>query len=204
MPPMHDTRRMFAGRRARFHRRSRSANGRAGLEDDARRGEDGRSGAFTLITVVHEMAGPRPRHHRGAGHRLPRGRRSRLRHRPRRRRKRRATDEPGMVARASCSIPCCCSAIRRLPSTPTASTMTCPIPASIEGYPALVMNGGLTALLLVETARQHLPGRSPAMTRAPCVRCSSARASRFNGRLAGDRPSCGRRGPTAGSTIAST
>ena len=34
-----------------------------------------------------------------------------------------------------------------------------PYTRDIEGYPALVMNGGLTALLLVETARKHLPDR---------------------------------------------
>src|SRR5262249_24741962 len=34
-----------------------------------------------------------------------------------------------------------------------------PYTRDVEGYPALVMNGGLTALLLVETARAHLPGR---------------------------------------------
>ena len=42
-----------------------------------------------------------------------------------------------------------------------------PYARDVEGYPALVMNGALTALLLVETARPHLPGRISAMRHAP-------------------------------------
>ena len=53
-----------------------------------------------------------------------------------------------------------------------------PIPGH-RGLSRLVMNGGLTALLLVETARAHLPAAHCGLRRArACIRCLSARALR--------------------------
>ena len=79
MPPMHGTRRMFAGRRTTFHRTLKVGDTVTRLSTVSRaEPKSGRTGAFTLVTVTHEMSGPvRPRHHRGAGPRLPRRRRGR-------------------------------------------------------------------------------------------------------------------------------
>jgi 3-methylfumaryl-CoA hydratase len=68
----------------------------------------------------------------------------------------------------------------------------------IEGYPALVMNGGLTALLLVEAARPHLPRPIAAYAaRAESPLFIGTRAT-FNGRLTGDTASLWASGPAGG------
>jgi 3-methylfumaryl-CoA hydratase len=67
-----------------------------------------------------------------------------------------------------------------------------------EGYPALVMNGGLTALLLVETARPHLP-RAIAGYAARAVRpLFVGERITFNGRLSGNTAALWASGPDGG------
>ena len=61
-----------------------------------------------------------------------------------------------------------------------------PYTRDIEGYPALVMNGGLTALLLVETARPHLPGRIAGYQARAIHPLFVGQSIAFNGRIAGD------------------
>ena len=104
-------------------------HGDAALDGDARRAE---VRAHRCVHPRHrrprDERAQRPCHHRGAGHRLPR-RRSRPAP-PRRRRKRRGSTEARNGRARSCSIRCCCSAIRRSRSTPIASTTTCPTRAS--------------------------------------------------------------------------
>jgi 3-methylfumaryl-CoA hydratase len=67
-----------------------------------------------------------------------------------------------------------------------------------EGYPALVMNGGLTALLLVETARPHLP-RAIAGYAARAIRplFVPGRVT-FDGRLDGNTAALWASGPDGG------
>ena len=60
-----------------------------------------------------------------------------------------------------------------------------PYTRDVEGYPALVMNGGLTALLLVETARAHLPGRLAGYDARALHPLFVGESIAFNGRLAG-------------------
>jgi 3-methylfumaryl-CoA hydratase len=68
----------------------------------------------------------------------------------------------------------------------------------IEGYPALVMNGGLTALLLVEAARPHLPHPIASYAaRAQSPLFIGERAT-FNGRLTGEGAFLWASGPDGG------
>jgi hydroxyacyl-ACP dehydratase HTD2-like protein with hotdog domain len=60
MPPMHGSRRMFAGRRATFHRALRVGDAVTRRSTVSRaEPKSGRTGAFTLVTVTHEMSGLR-------------------------------------------------------------------------------------------------------------------------------------------------
>jgi 3-methylfumaryl-CoA hydratase len=61
-----------------------------------------------------------------------------------------------------------------------------PYTRDVEGYPALVMNGGLTALLLVETARAHLPGRVAGYDARALHPLFVGESIAFNGRLSGE------------------
>jgi 3-methylfumaryl-CoA hydratase len=73
-----------------------------------------------------------------------------------------------------------------------------PYARDMEGYPALVMNGGLTALLLIETARPHLPrpiATYAARAISPLFVCQRVA---FNGRLAGDTAALWASGPDGG------
>jgi 3-methylfumaryl-CoA hydratase len=73
-----------------------------------------------------------------------------------------------------------------------------PYTREAEGYPALVMNGGLTALLLVEVARPHL-GRPIASYAARAISpLFVGQRVAFNGRLAGDTAALWASGPDGG------
>ncbi len=194
LPPLAGTRRMFAGRRSTFHRPLRVGDVVTRVST-VRRAEPktGRSGAFTLVTVVHELSGPS-----GLA----------------------VTEEQDLVYRAaveagvteppkqSTSPPDQPGWSRPLTPDPVLlfrySALTfnahrihydLPYAREAEGYPALVMNGGLTALLLIETARPHL--RRP-------IAAYGARAIRplfvgsqmvLNGRSAGDATTLWASGP---------
>ena len=57
LPPLPDTRRMFAGRRVRFHAPLKVGDAVTRVSTVKRvEPKTGRSGAFTLITVVHEIS----------------------------------------------------------------------------------------------------------------------------------------------------
>ena len=127
MPPMHGTRRMFAGRRTTFHRALKVGDAVTRLSTVTRaEPKSGRTGAFTLVTVTHEMSGPsglaiteeQDLVYRAA---VEAGTTEAPKEAPR------VEDKPGW-SRASCSIPCCCFAIPRSPSTPIAFITTCLIP----------------------------------------------------------------------------
>ena len=185
LPPLHGTRRMFAGRRASFHRPLRIGDMVSRLSTVTRaEPKTGRTGSFTLVTVMHEISGP-------AGLAV--------------------TEEQDLVYRAGVESGTAAPQKEAAPaadrpdwSTPilldlalvfrySALTFNAhrihydlPYTRDIEGYPALVMNGGLTALLLVEVARPHLPRPIAAYAaRAMSPLFIGARVA-FNGRLAGD------------------
>jgi len=158
LPPLEGTRRMFAGRRTRFHQPLKVGD-RVSRISTVTRAEpkSGRTGPFTLVTVTHEISGP-------SGLAL--------------------TEEQDLVYRAAVEAGTTAPQKEAAPAADqpqwskpilldpvlvfrySALTFNAhrihydlPYARDIEGYPALVMNGGLTALLLVETARPHLRRR---------------------------------------------
>jgi len=160
MPPLHNTRRMFAGRRATFHKPLKVGDLVERVSTIAKvEPKTGRTGAFTLVTVVHEMS-------TGSGLAV--------------------TEEQDLVYREAVAEAAGGKPAQQAKGQPAAekpewsvawkpdtamlfrySALTynahrihydLPYTREHEGYPALVINGGLTALMLVETARPHLPG----------------------------------------------
>jgi 3-methylfumaryl-CoA hydratase len=197
MPPLHGARRMFAGRRTWFHQPLRIGDMVSRLSAVTRaEPKTGRSGSFTLVTVTHEISGP-------SGLAI--------------------TEEQDLVYRAAVEagateIQKAASPVADRPHWSATilldpvllfrySALTfnahrihydLPYARDVEGYPALVQNGGLTALLLVETARPYL--RRP-------IAAYAARAISplfvdshvtFNGRLAGDTAALWASGPDGG------
>jgi 3-methylfumaryl-CoA hydratase len=160
IPPMHNTRRMFAGRRVKFHKALK-------VGDTVERvstihqvePKTGRTGSFTLVTVMHEMSA-------GAGVAV--------------------TEEQDIVYREAVAEAGGGKPAQQAKGQPTTDTphwsvawtpdtpmlfrysaltfnahrihYDLPYTREREGYPALVVNGGLTALMLVEAARPHLGG----------------------------------------------
>ena len=193
LPPLHNTRRMFAGRRVRFHQPLRVGD-RVERVSTVTRAEakTGRSGAFTLLTIVHQL-------NAGAGMAV--------------------TEEQDVVYReavASGSSPPAAAAAAK-PERPAAperdkpdwsrtvtpdpvllfrySALTfnahrihydLPYTRDVEGYPALIVNGGLTALLLVETARAHLPARIAGYDARAMHPLFIGHSVTFNGRISGE------------------
>src|SRR5262249_51772742 len=160
LPPLHGSRRMFGGRRTRFIAPLK-------IGDEVTRvstvtyaePKTGRTGPFTLVTVMHEISGPS-----GLA----------------------VTEEQDIVYRAAVEAGTVAAQKGAAPTTdkPAWSTLIeldpvllfrysaltfnahrihydLPYARDVEGYPALVMNGGLTALLLIEAARPHLPPPIP-------------------------------------------
>jgi 3-methylfumaryl-CoA hydratase len=70
-----------------------------------------------------------------------------------------------------------------------------PYAREAEGYPALVMNGGLTALMLVETARPHLRGPIASYTARAMRPLFVPQPTTLNGRLTEDGASLWAAGP---------
>jgi len=68
----------------------------------------------------------------------------------------------------------------------------------VEGYPALLMNGGLTALLLIETARPHLPRPIAGYAARAMSPIFVGQRVSFNGRLAADGALLWASGPDGG------
>jgi 3-methylfumaryl-CoA hydratase len=197
LPPLHGTRRMFAGRRATFHRPLRIGDMVSRLSTVTRADpKTGRTGSFTLVTVMHEISGP-------AGLAV--------------------TEEQDLVYRAAVETGTSAQQKEAAPAAETPDWSTpilldpalvfrysaltfnahrihydLPYTRDIEGYPALVMNGGLTALLLVEVARPHLPRPIAAYAaRAVSPLFIGARVA-FNGRLTGDTAALWASGPDGG------
>lgn len=197
LPPLHGTRRMFAGRRTKFIKPLK-------IGDMVRRvstltraePKTGRTGSFTLVTVVHEISGP-------AGLAL--------------------TEEQDIVYRAAVETGTVAAQreAARVTEKPTWSTpieldpvlvfrysaltfnahrihYDLPYARDVEGYPALVMNGGLTALLLIETARPRLSRPIIAYAARALSPLFVGQRVVFNGRLAGDTAALWASGPDDG------
>ena len=206
LPPLHNARRMFGGRRVRFHQLLRVGDAVQRVSKLTRaEAKSGRRGPFTLITLVHEISA-------GAGVAL--------------------TEEQDLIYReptAAGSQAAPAAALEPEPqkapeeAKPQWSRTMAPDPVllfrysaltfnghrihydlpytrDIEGYRALVMNGGLTALLLVETARAHLPGRIAGYEARALHPLFVGESITFNGCVAGDTAelwACGPRGTRA-------
>jgi 3-methylfumaryl-CoA hydratase len=197
LPPLHGTRRMFAGRRATFHKPLRVGDVVSRLSTVTRaEPKTGRTGAFTLVTVTHDISGP-------SGLAL--------------------TEEQDLVYRAAIEAGTTAPQKEAAQSADTpawskpialdpvlvfrycALTFNAhrihydlPYAREAEGYPALVMNGGLTALLLVETARPHLPRPIAAYAARAISPLFVGQRVAFNGRLAGDTAALWASGPDGG------
>jgi 3-methylfumaryl-CoA hydratase len=165
LPPLAGTRRVFGGRRTRFIKPLMIGDtvGRlsavTGVEP-----KSGRSGPFTLVTVTHAISGPSGlaiteqqdivyRAAAEAGAAAP---------------QRKAAPPPspspltGEGGEKAWSVPLDLEPpllFRYSALTFNAHRIHYDLPYTrdVEGYPALLMNGGLTALLLIETARPRLP-----------------------------------------------
>ena len=162
LPPMGDARRMFGGRRVRFYQPLLVGDCVERVSKVTRAEKKlGRSGPLTLVTVVHEISagsGVAITEEQDLVYRTPVA--SDASARPetgggRVERRQAAERENPDWSRTIALL------FRYSALTFNAHRIHYDLPYTrdIEGYPALVMNGGLTALLLVETARAHLPGR---------------------------------------------
>jgi 3-methylfumaryl-CoA hydratase len=161
LPPLNNTRRMFAGRRATFHKPLRVGD-MVERVSTVRNVEPktGRTGSFVLVTIVHEISA-------GSGVAV--------------------IEEQDLVYREDV-VAADGAAKPAQQATPKAATEKAdhtvewkpdtvqlfrysaltfnahrihydlPYTREVEGYPALVINGGLTALMLVEAARPKLAG----------------------------------------------
>jgi 3-methylfumaryl-CoA hydratase len=162
LPPLNNTRRMFAGRRATFHQPLRVGD-IVQRVSTVRQVEPktGRTGSFVLVTIVHEISA-------GSGVAV--------------------TEEQDLVYREDVAGSADGAAKPAQQAASKAATQTAdhtvewkpdtvqlfrysaltfnahrihydlPYTQEVEGYPALVINGGLTALMLVEAARPKLSG----------------------------------------------
>jgi 3-methylfumaryl-CoA hydratase len=197
MPPMHGTRRMFAGRRTTFHRALRVGDTVTRVSTVSRaEPKTGRTGAFTLVTVNHEMSGPsalaiaeeQDLVYRAA---VEAGTTEAPKEAPR-------VEEKPDWSRAIVLDTVLLFRYSALTFNAHRIHYDLPYTRDVEGYPALVMNGGLTALLLVETARPHLP-RAIASYAARAIRpLFVGERVTFNGRSAGNTAALWASGPDGG------
>jgi 3-methylfumaryl-CoA hydratase len=197
LPALQGTRRMFAGRRTKFAQPLKIGDMVTRVSTLTRaEPKTGRTGSFTLATIRHEISGP-------SGLAL--------------------TEEQDLVYRAAVEAgtvapqkeaaqaadkPAWSRAIELDPVLVfrySALTFNAhrihydlPYARDVEGYPALVMNGGLTALLLIETARPHLTRPIAAYAARAMSPLFVGQRVAFNGRLTGDTAALWASGPDGG------
>jgi len=190
---MGEARRMFGGRRVRFHhplkvgdrveRVSRVTRAEAKL---------GRSGPLNLITVVHELSagsGVAITEEQDLVYRAPvakdapaKAQAGGARSEP----KATATDGKPEWSHTIALDPVLLFRYSAVTFNAHRIHYDLPYTRDVEGYPALVMNGGLTALLLVETARVHLPGRLAGYEARALHPLFVGQSVAFNGRVSGE------------------
>jgi 3-methylfumaryl-CoA hydratase len=189
LPPLVGTRRVFGGRRTRFIKPLKIGDAVARLSTvTGVEQKSGRSGAFTLVTVTHAISGPEGLAiteeqdivYRAAGAAAPQ-------------RKAAAPAAPppagedtqrGEWSRAIDIDPVLTFRYSALTFNGHRIHYDLPYTREVEGYPALLMNGGLTALLLIETARPHLPCPVAGYAARAMSPLFVGQRVSFNGRLA--------------------
>ena len=197
LPPLHGSRRMFGGRRTRFIKPLKIGDMVTRVSTVTHvEPKTGRTGPFTLVTVMHEISGP-----------------SSLA----------LTEEQDIVYRAAVEAGTVAVQKEAAPVTYRSTWSTLieldpvmlfrysaltfnahrihydlPYARDVEGYPALVMNGGLTALLLIETARPHLPRPIAAYAARAISPLFVGQRVSFNGRFAGKAAALWASGPDGG------
>jgi 3-methylfumaryl-CoA hydratase len=201
LPPLLETRRMFGGRRTRFVNPLKigdlvsRVSTVTGVEH-----KSGRTGPFTLVTVTHDISGPsglavteeqdiiyRAAVEPGAAapQRKP------------------ARPEAGEGGEGDWSKPIELDPVlifRYSALTFNAHRIHYDLPYTrdVEGYPALVMSGGLIVLLLIETARPHLPHPITGYAARATSPLFIGQHVTFNGRLAVDTATLWASGPDGG------
>ncbi len=207
LPPLAGARRVFGGRRTRFVKPLKigdpvsRVSTVSGVEQ-----KSGRTGPFTLVTVTHEISGPSGlavteeqdivyRAAVEAGAAAPQGKAAPPPYAP---------PPPSQSSAASGGALGAGLGREQAWSTPieldpvlvfrySALTFNAhrihydlPYARDVEGYPALVMSGGLVALLLIETARPHLPRPITGYTARATSPLFIGQHVTFSGRLAAD------------------
>lgn len=192
LPPMGDARRMFGGRRVRFYQPLRIGD-RVERVSKITRAEKkiGRSGPLTLVTVLHELStgsGVAITEEQDIVYRMPvpTGTTGSEASGGRLKSQEPAEAEHPDWSRTVAPDPVLLFRYSALTFNAHRIHYDLPYTRDVEGYPALVMNGGLTALLLVETARQHLPGRIAGYDARALHPLFVGQSMTFNGRLSGD------------------
>ena len=200
MPPMHNTRRMFAGRRVKFHKPLKVGDMIERVSTIRQvEPKTGRTGSFTLVTVVHEL-------NAGAGVAVTEEQDLVYRQAV-------AEAGGGQPAQQAKGQPATDKADWSVGWTPDTALLfrysaltynahrihyDLPYTREKEGYPALVVNGGLTALMLVEAARPHLPGAIEGYDARAMAPLFIGNTITLNTRLAGDAAETWAGGPDGG------
>jgi len=195
LPPLHNKRRMFAGRRVAFKQPLTVGDTVTRVSTVAKvEPKTGRSGSFTLLTVVHEMS---------AGGNVAIVEEQDLVYRQmvageqKQATRPAATPEP----KGDWSVPWTPDTVelfRYSALTFNAHRIHYDLPYAREqeGYPALVINGGLTALMLIEAARPHLPGAIISYDARAMQPLFIGDAVALNGRLSDDTAELWAGGPS--------
>jgi 3-methylfumaryl-CoA hydratase len=190
LPPLAGTRRVFGGRRTRFIKPLRIGDtvSRVSTVTGATQ-KSGSTGPFTLVTVTHEISGPSGlavteeqdivyRAAVEAGAAAP---------------QRKAAPPPypppqaegeGEWSKLIELDPVLTFRYSALTFNAHRIHYDLPYTRDVEGYPALLMNGGLTALLLIERARPHLPRPIAGYAARAMSPLFVGQRVTFNGRLA--------------------
>jgi 3-methylfumaryl-CoA hydratase len=190
LPPLPNTRRMFAGRRVKFHKPLRIGD-MVERVSTVRKVEPktGRTGSFVLVTIVHEMSG-------GSGLAITEEQdlvyREALNEAPEGSAKTAQQAKPQLATEnADHSVewtPDTVLLFRYSALTYNAHRIHYDLPYAreIEGYPALVINGGLIALMLVEATRPKLPGLIGGYEARALAPMFIGRTVTLNSRIVGD------------------
>jgi 3-methylfumaryl-CoA hydratase len=197
LPPLSGTRRMFAGRRTSFVKPLKIGDMVARISTVTRaEPKAGRTGPFTLVTITHEISGASGlavREEQDVVYRAPveAGTVALQREASR------IVDEPAWSKTIELD-PVLVFRYCALTFNAHRIHYDLPYAREAEGYPALVMNGGLTALLLIETARPHLPRPIAAYAARALSPLFVGQRVAFNGRLTGDTAVLWASGPDGG------
>jgi 3-methylfumaryl-CoA hydratase len=202
LPPLAGMRRMFGGRRTRFIAPLKIGDLVSRVSTVTRaESKSGGTGPFILVTVTHEISGPFGpavteeqdiiyRAPVGAGVAAPQRKAAPL------------TEVPAWSKPAwSKSIELDPALIFRYSAlTFNAHRIHYDLPYArdVEGYPGLVINGGLIALLLIESARPHLPSPIAGYSARAMSPLFIGQNVTFNGKLDADQVVLWVSGPDGG------